>query len=169
MLKKLMMPCKKVDKITDIPIDFFINNNFEYILLDVDNTLIDLKENKLTGIKEWCDEAKSKGLKLCIASNSAKQKKVKKVAEYLEIPYVYRSMKPFLIGLKKAMKILNADPTKTVEIGDQIFTDVIGANRMKLFSILTTPFEIENNVFDKIKRKIEANYIEKNNIENSKF
>ena len=101
MLKKLMMPCKKVDKITDIPIDFFINNNFEYILLDVDNTLIDLKENKLTGIKEWCDEAKSKGLKLCIASNSAKQKKVKKVAEYLEIPYVYRSMKPFLIGLKK--------------------------------------------------------------------
>ena len=41
MQRKLMMPCKRVNKITDIQIDFFKNNNFKYIIIDVDNTLID--------------------------------------------------------------------------------------------------------------------------------
>lgn len=169
MLRKLMMPCKKVNKITDIPISFFTENKFEYILLDVDNTIIDLNGKKISGIKKWCDEAKNKGIKICIASNSAKQKKVKNVADYLEIPYVYRSMKPMLLGLKKAIKILNADPKKTAEIGDQIFTDVIGANRLNIYSILTTPFEIEHNIFGKLKRKIEAKYLIENNVKDEKL
>ena len=162
MQRKLMMPCKRVNKITDIPIDFFKNNNFKYIIIDVDNTLIDLKGKPVDGIKEWTNEVKENGIKMCIASNSTKIKRVKKIAKYLEIPYVYGSMKPFLKGLKKAMKILNAKPSETVEIGDQVFTDVIGANRLNLYSILTTPFELEKNIFEKIKRKIEKRYLEKN-------
>ena len=162
MQRKLMMPCKRVNKITDIPIDFFKNNNFKYIIIDVDNTLIDLKGKPVEGIKEWTNEVKENGIKMCIASNSTKIKRVKKIAEYLEIPYVYGSMKPFLKGLKKAMKILNAKSDETVEIGDQVFTDVIGANRLNLYSILTTPFELEKNIFEKIKRKIEKRYLEKN-------
>jgi len=161
MQKDLMRPCKKVNKITDIPIDFFKSNNFKYAIIDVDNTLIDLEGKAVEGIKEWTNEAKENGIKLCIASNSTKIKRVKKIAEYLEIPYVCGSMKPFLKGLKKAMKILNAKPGETVEIGDQIFTDVIGANRLNLYSILTTPFELEKNIFEKIKRKIERRYLEK--------
>ena len=145
MQRKLMMPCKRVNKITDIQIDFFKNNNFKYIIIDVDNTLIDLKGRPVDGIKEWTNEVKENGIKMCIA-----------------IPYVYGSMKPFLKGLKKAMKILNAKPSETVEIGDQVFTDVIGANRLNLYSILTTPFELEKNIFEKIKRKIEKRYLEKN-------
>ena len=162
MQRKLMMPCKRVNKITDIQIDFFKNNNFKYIIIDVDNTLIDLKGRPVDGIKEWTNEVKENGIKMCIASNSTKIKRVKKIAEYLEIPYVYGSMKPFLKGLKKAMKILNAKSDETVEIGDQVFTDVIGANRLNLYSILTTPFELEKNIFEKIKRKIEKRYLEKN-------
>ena len=162
MQRKLMMPCKRVNKITDIQIDFFKNNNFKYIIIDVDNTLIDLKGRPVDGIKEWTNEVKENGIKMCIASNSTKIKRVKKIAKYLEIPYVYGSMKPFLKGLKKAMKILNAKSDETVEIGDQVFTDVIGANRLNLYSILTTPFELEKNIFEKIKRKIEKRYLEKN-------
>ena len=162
MQRKLMMPCKRVNKITDIPIDFFKNNNFKYIIIDVDNTLIDLKGKPVDGIKEWTNEAKENGIKMCIASNSTKIKRVKKLAEYLEIPYVYGSMKPFLRGLKKAMKILNAKSDETVEIGDQVFTDVIGANRLNLYSILTIPFEQEPGIFEKLKRKIEKHYLEKN-------
>ena len=166
MQKDLMMPCKKVNKITDIPIDFLKKNNFKYIIIDVDNTLIDLKGKSVDGIKEWTNMAKENGIKMCIASNSTKIKRVKKIAEYLEIPYVYGSMKPLLRGLKKAMKILDATPSETVEIGDQIFTDVIGANRLNLYSILTTPFEPEKNILEKIKRKIEKYYLDKNKIHN---
>ena len=76
---------------------------------------------------------KQKGLKLLIVSNSNKEEKLKKVSEELSIDYVLFAMKPFKKGLKKAVQILEEKPQNIATIGDQVFTDVLGANRMKMF------------------------------------
>ena len=152
----LLTPNMQVRKITDITIEMLRKNNIKGMILDVDNTLIDLDRVPLVGIKEWMDNMKNEGIKLCIASNSLKKNKIEKVAKMLDIPYVHFSVKPTKIGLKKAKQILGIEDSKNIaEVGDQLFTDVLGTNRMKMFSILTEPLCEEKVKINNLKRKLE--------------
>ena len=152
----LLTPNMQVRKITDITIKMLNENNIKGMILDVDNTLIDLDRVPLVGIKEWMDNMKNEGIKFCIASNSLKKDKIEKVAKMLDIPYVHFSVKPTKIGLKKAKQILGIENSKNIaEVGDQLFTDVLGTNRMKMFSILTEPLCEEKVKINNLKRKLE--------------
>ena len=152
----LLTPNMQVRKITDITIEMLRKNNIKGMILDVDNTLIDLDRVPLEGIKEWIDYMKNEGIKFCIASNSLKKDKIEKVAKMLDIPYVHFSVKPTKIGLKKAKQILGIENSKNIaEVGDQLFTDVLGTNRMKMFSILTEPLCEEKVKINNLKRKLE--------------
>ena len=152
----LLTPNMQVRKITDITIEMLRENNIKGMILDVDNTLIDLNRVPLEGIKEWMDNMKNEGIKFCIASNSLKKDKIEKVAKMLDIPYVHFSAKPTKIGLKKAKQILGIENSKNIaEVGDQLFTDVLGTNRMKMFSILTEPLCEEKVKINNLKRKLE--------------
>ena len=74
--------------------------------------------------------------------------------------YIKFAMKPLKRGFKMAQKRLEIPNENIAAIGDQIFTDVIGANRMKMFSILVEPIEEKDIFVTLIKRPIE-NYIKK--------
>ena len=151
----MLKPKAKFKKITDIPMDLFINNNIKGIILDLDNTLIDLDRKPINDLDVWISKVKNSNIKLCIASNTIRKSKVSDVAEKLQIPYVCFSKKPLKYGLKKAKNILDIDYIEIAEIGDQLFTDVIGANRLKMFSILTDPIGEEKFYVAKLKRKFE--------------
>ena len=132
------------------------------MILDVDNTIINLDKEPLEGIKEWIDKMKDSGIKFCIASNSIKKEKIEKVAEMLQIPYVHFSIKPTKIGLKRAKNILGVQNNENIaEVGDQLFTDVLGTNRMKMFSILTEPLCEEKLKINNLKRKLEKKVLKK--------
>ena len=159
----LLTPNMQVKKITDISIEMLKENNIKGMILDVDNTLIDLDRVPLEGIKEWMDNMKNEGIKFCIASNSLKKDKIEKVAKMLDIPYVHFSAKPTKIGLKKAKQILGIENSKNIaEVGDQLFTDVLGTNRMKMFSILTEPLCEEKVKINNLKRKLEKRVLRRN-------
>ena len=96
--------CKNIK---DIDIKKLNENNIKGILLDVDNTLIDLEHNLLEGAEEWCENLKKQNIKFCILSNSNNKKKIKKVATTLDIPYISFGTKPLKRGYKKASKLLN--------------------------------------------------------------
>lgn len=151
----MLKPDAEFEKITDISAEFLKQNSIKALILDVDNTLIDLEKNKVKDIKIWSDKIKNANIKMCIATNSKKRKTVRLLAKYLDIPYTYLSLKPLKFGLKRAVKILHIDTQYIAEIGDQIFTDVLGARRMKMFAILTMPIEIEKDPISKLKRKLE--------------
>lgn len=160
-MKNILKPKAKFDRITDIDIEFLKKNNIKALILDVDNTLIDLDRKLLENVEEWIENVKKENIKMCIASNSMKKEKILKVAHELDVPYVYFATKPFKRGLKKAQNILNEKPEYIAEIGDQLFTDVLGANRMKMFSILTVPISFEKNLYARIKRKMEKIILKK--------
>ena len=152
----MLLPDEHVNKITDITIKMLKKNNIEYMFLDSDNTLIDLDKTPLEGLQEWIQEMKKNNIKFCIISNSIKKRKVEKIAKILDIPYVYFALKPTKIGFKRAKKLMNIQNNeKIAEVGDQIFTDVLGAKRMKMFSILTNPICEEKVKLNNIKRKLE--------------
>ncbi len=102
----MLKPRARFEKITDIKMEFFKENNIKAIIVDVDNTLIDLDRKPLEDMEKWIENVKNEAIKICIASNSIKKEKIKKLAEDLKIPYVYGSIKPFKRGLKKAINIL---------------------------------------------------------------
>ena len=147
-------------KVSEISLEYLKENNIKGLILDVDNTLIDYYRNMSEETVEWANYLKQNGIKMCILSNSDKKEKVKTVAEKLELEYSYFGMKPFKKGFKKAQKMLGLENGEIAAVGDQIFTDVIGSNRMKMHSILVEPIEEKDIWATKIKRPIE-NYIKK--------
>ena len=151
----MIYPREYVDNVREIRIDLLKKNNIKGIILDVDNTLIDFSKNMPDGTKEWIDEVKKQGIKCCILSNSNKIEKVKKVAETLDIPFIYFAKKPLKFGFNKAKKILGLPSNEIAVVGDQIMTDVIGANRSKMISILVKPIEEKDYLITKIKRPLE--------------
>ena len=110
------------------------------------------------GSKQWCEDLKDKGIKFCIVSNSNKKEKVEKVAKELGIPFIYMGKKPFKSGLLKGADILKLNNENIAVVGDQIFTDVLGANRCNMFSILVEPINKKDIFITVVKRPLE-NYI----------
>jgi len=137
------------------------------LILDVDNTLIDYYKNISEDTINWANNLKQNGIKMCILSNSNKKEKVKEVAGKLGLEYAYFGMKPLKRGFKKAKKMLSLENREIAAVGDQIFTDVVGANRMKMFSILVEPIEEKDIFVTLIKRPVE-NYIKKKYLEQKK-
>ncbi|MCI9017084.1 MAG: YqeG family HAD IIIA-type phosphatase [Clostridia bacterium] len=151
--------------VKQIPISLLKKNKIKGIILDVDNTLIDYYENLIAGVDKWCIDLKNQGIKFCIASNSNKENKIKKVSEKLNIPYVFFAKKPLKVGLIKAAKIMGLEEKEVAVVGDQIFTDILGANRCKMFSILVEPIKEKDMLITRIKRPIE-NFIKKSYLKN---
>ena len=152
---KLLEPKAKFDRVTDISIEFLKENDIRGVILDVDNTLIDLNKEKIEGVDDWIQSLKDNNIKIFLASNSAKLKKIKRIADSFGVEFTYSSFKPLKKGLKKGLKYLDLPNSNVAEIGDQLFTDVVGANRLKLFSILTKPIEEEKSFPFRIRRKLE--------------
>ena len=149
------------DKVRDIKIEYLKENKIKAIILDVDNTLIDYYRVFPEGTEEWVRCAKKEGIKFCILSNSNKIGKVKDVARQLDVPYFYFAKKPLKGGFKKAKRLLNEEAKNIAVIGDQIMTDVIGANRCKMFSILVKQIKEKDIIITKLKRPLENFIIRK--------
>lgn len=150
--------CKSVLEIT---IECLQNHNIRGLILDVDNTLIDIDRNMDPKVKDWIDNLKKNKIKLCIVSNTNKVDKVKYVSETLEIPYFYFARKPCKSGFIKAKKLMNLESKNIAAVGDQIMTDVIGSNRCNMFSILVDPISTKDIFITKLKRPIERIIINK--------
>ena len=148
------------NKVSEISLEYLKENNIKCLILDVDNTLIDYYRNISEETINWANSLKENGIKMCILSNSNKKEKVKEVAGKLGLEYTYFGTKPLKRGFKRAKKMLNLENNEIAAVGDQIFTDVIGSNRMKMFSILVEPIEEKDILVTLIKRPIE-NYIKK--------
>ena len=157
----MLYPKFYCDKITDITVEFLKENNIKALILDVDNTLIDIDRKPVDGLVEWHEKIISAGIKTIILSNSNKLDKIQKIANDLKIEYISFGMKPLKRGFKKAINKLNLPAENIAAIGDQIFTDVIGANRCKIFPILVKPVAETDIWITKWKRPIENKIVEK--------
>ena len=125
------------------------------LLFDLDNTLVPIKV-ALPGVKEkeLIEGLKEMGFKVIIMSNSGK-KRLEPFKEGLNVDTAYSSLKPLKKKYKKIMKIYNFKDTQIAAIGDQLITDIFGANRMGLTSILVNPISKEDFIGTKFNRFFE--------------
>ena len=89
-----LYPNLYLNNLKEITIELLKKNDIKGLILDIDNTLIDFDKKLLEGCEEWCNNLKKEGIKMCILSNTNKQYKVKKVADTLNLEYLYFAHKP---------------------------------------------------------------------------
>ncbi len=136
MMLKWFRPRQTVGFLTEIDIDDLRQQGIRGLLLDLDNTILAWDRHDVEHqVQDWIHRAKASALSLCLVTN-ARQDRVERAIEPLGIPYVALARKPMLRGFRKAMQMLGTAPSETAMVGDQIFTDVLGANLLGVYSIL---------------------------------
>ena len=160
----IFYPKAYFNKVEEITIEFLKENKIKALIVDVDNTLIDYNKNLTKDVENWARDLKEQGIKLYILSNTNQKEKVETVANKLQIPYEFFAKKPLKLGFLKVQKELNEKTGNIAVVGDQIFTDIIGGNRCKMFSILVEPINEKDFWYTAWKRPIENKI--KNNYKN---
>ncbi|GAA3407618.1 YqeG family HAD IIIA-type phosphatase [Paenibacillus hodogayensis] len=155
MLKKLI-PQKNVRSIYEIDVQALWSAGVRGIITDLDNTLVGAKHPEATPeLLVWLEALKTMGFKVVIVSNNNRLR-VSRFSDPLSIPYIFRAKKPGNTAFRRALGIMELAPEQTVVIGDQMLTDVLGGNRLGLYTILVTPIApADEGFFTKVNRRVE--------------
>ena len=147
--------------VLDITTELLEDNKIKGLILDLDNTLTTHDNPKpADGVLNWLDVMKKSGVKLMIVSNNHGHR-VKPFAEMLGLEFVSEGRKPLSKGINEAQKRMGIPFSQLAVVGDQIFTDILGANLKRIKSIYVKPIEHEKTTFFKIKRKAEKLFLPK--------
>ena len=137
------------------------------VLLDVDNTLaLHGSQVPFPGTVEWARRLRGAGIRIVILSNNFRERVGPFAAQY-GLPFLSLSLKPLPAAYRRAVRALGAARREAVVVGDQIFTDVVGANLAGIKSILLVPagretswsFRVRRALEEPIRRKIEESGI----------
>ena len=142
--------------------------NIKLIIFDLDNTIGRIKDDVPSQETIEFLNKLTKDFKVVVASNNF-GKRVSNFCKKLPCDYFYLVLKPSIkIGLliKKRYNIRSKD---TCIIGDQIMTDVLMGNRLKMLTILVDPISDNDYKITRFNRSIEKYFMKKNNIERGKY
>jgi HAD superfamily phosphatase (TIGR01668 family) len=145
-------PSIKVDKVQNIELEMLAKNKIKGLILDIDDTLVPehVADADQKAVK-WIEKLKEAGFKVCIVSN-ASQKRVVKFNEKLKVYAIHRASKPGRKAFMKAVRLMEIETYETAVIGDQIFTDIYGGNKLNMFTILVKPIDKREVIFVRVKR-----------------
>lgn len=134
-----LIPKLRCPSIYQITPELLLSRGITLLLMDLDNTLSTYDVDLATdGLLHWMDTLQSAGIDLFLVSNN-RTDRAAIFAESAGLPLVKRAKKPSPRGLLLAMERAGKTPEETAMVGDQIFTDVLGANRAGVFSIVVKP------------------------------
>lgn len=129
------------------------------LLLDLDNTLTTHDNSRpADGVKDWIAAMKENGVAMCIVSNNHPPR-VKPFADLLGLPFVCEGKKPLAKGFREAKILMDLPWDALAVVGDQIFTDVLGANLKRLKCIFVFPIAHEQTRFFRFKRRMEVPFL----------
>lgn len=152
-LPKLIVPA-----VTDLTPELLHSRGIQLLMMDFDNTIVPYTTNIPTdSMNAWLKAMQESDITLCIVSNS-KRDRVKIFAREYGIDCITHSRKPFPKGIKECLGKYRLDPGKCALVGDQIFTDTLGANCTGVTSILVKAID-NHNIWLKLRHIAELPFI----------
>lgn len=139
MFLKELYPKKLVASVYDLDWEV-LAGRYSGVIFDIDNTLVPHGAPADDKAIRLFKRIHGLGMKTMLVSNNGEER-VKPFADRLWTEYVYKAGKPKKGGYETAMKKMGTTPRNTLFIGDQIFTDVWGANRAGMDTMLTEPVD----------------------------
>lgn len=127
---------------------------FRGLIFDIDNTLVPHGAPADGRAVKLFENLRTLGYDTCLISNN-KEPRVKPFAEAVGSKYVYNAHKPSTKNYKKAMELMETKEKTTLFVGDQLFTDVWGAKRSGIRSILVKPIYPKEEIQIVLKRYLE--------------
>lgn len=155
MILERFYPREWVDSAYEIPWEIWFEKGMRGVIFDIDNTLVPhgvpADERALALFKRL----HGMGMKTCLLSNN-KEPRVASFAVQVSSPYIYKAGKPAVRNYQKAMELMGTGRSDTLFVGDQLFTDVYGANRAGIYGILVKPIHPKEEIQIVLKRYLEA-------------
>lgn len=147
----LYVPNKYCQSIFTIDYDKLKEENIKCLLFDLDNTLVPYSESVPTqDVKELIHMLET-DFKVIIISNSPKSR-LRPFKEILNIDVAFSSRKPSKKKYLKIMELYKFKPEEIACIGDQLMTDILGANRVGALSILVNPIGTKEPIWTRFNR-----------------
>lgn len=149
-----MYPDEYLDSTYVIDFDAFYEKGYRGIIFDIDNTLVPHGAPADERAKTLFAHLKELGFSCMLLSNN-KEPRVKMFNDEVQVSYIFKAGKPSPKNYFRAMKELRTDKSNTLFVGDQIFTDVYGANRADIYTILVKPIHPKEEIQIVLKRYLE--------------
>jgi hypothetical protein len=129
-----------VKAVWEIGLDDLWRRSIRGVILDLDNTIVPWNTTAVhPEARAWIAAALQHGLRVCLLSNALRRKRVAQVARDLRIVGFTRAGKPLPSAFRRAMAALGTTADTTCAIGDQLFTDMLGANWLGITTVLVDP------------------------------
>ena len=152
---ELLTPDLRLEKIEDITPELLESLGITALLVDIDNTLVSRVTKRIEDSAfVWMASLKLAGVPCCLLSNNW-HRVIHDYAAELQIPVVGKALKPLPVAYIKALTKIGAHRATTAVVGDQIFTDILGARLCVMFSILVEPLSSTDLWYTKIFRSME--------------
>ena len=131
-------------RITDITVEDLQKMGAKAVAVDLDNTTVIDSSYKLPEeTRKWIDTVRSAGIQVIIISNTIFTRAWYLGKKMGDIPFIAPAHKPHTKAIRKAAKMLGVELENLAMIGDQLFTDVISANKAGAISIRVEPMKKE--------------------------
>jgi HAD superfamily phosphatase (TIGR01668 family) len=147
-------PGEYLDSTYVIDFDKLYRDGYRGVIFDIDNTLVPHGAPADERAISLFTHLKELGFSCMLLSNN-KEPRVKMFNDAVHVNYMYKAGKPKPSGYRKAMEHLGTDPSNTLFVGDQIFTDVMGANMAGIRTILVKPIHPKEEIQIVLKRFLE--------------
>lgn len=148
-------PKKYMETAYEIPYCEYFEKGIRGVIFDIDNTLTCHDAPADERAVKLFAELKRIGFETCLLSNN-KEPRVASFAGQVGSKYIYKGSKPRIKNYKKAMQLMKTNEENTIFVGDQLFTDIYGANRSNIYSILVKPLSPKEEIQIVLKRRMET-------------
>lgn len=139
-----LLPTYRVDTVTDLSPQLLREKGIDLLMLDFDNTIVPYTTNEATQkMAVWLRELTASNILVCVVSNS-KRDRVKIFCKAYGLDCITHAKKPFSKGIKACLNKYGLPPERCALAGDQIYTDVLGANCTGVKSILVKAIHNHN-------------------------
>jgi HAD superfamily phosphatase (TIGR01668 family) len=147
-------PKRIADSSYDIDYEKLYKEGYRGILFDIDNTLVAHGADATPRAIELFARLRKIGFQTCLISNNSDER-VRRFNKEIKTNYIHKANKPFIKNYIRATKIMDTRIDQTIFVGDQLFTDVYGANRIGMMTYLVKPIHPKEEIQIVFKRKLE--------------
>ena len=147
-------PDHYLDSTFEIPFEALYDKGYRGVIFDIDNTLVPHGAPADARAIAFFERLKNIGFQSVLLSNN-KEPRVKMFHDDVHVPYIYKAGKPSVKGYIRAVEMMGLTREQVLFVGDQLFTDVWGANRTGLTTYLVKPIHPKEEIQIVLKRKLE--------------
>ncbi|MEB3222764.1 MAG: YqeG family HAD IIIA-type phosphatase [Candidatus Sericytochromatia bacterium] len=153
---RLLKPQLRVAHVSEIDLDHLASLGIAGLVFDLDDTLVHAMEPEADpGIHAWVQAVRER-FAVWVVSNNGSEARVARAAEHLGLPYRARARKPSRRSFRAVLAEMGLAPERCAIVGDQLFTDVLGGNRLGAYTILVDPLSEERRWHRRWMRSLET-------------